>query len=133
MVTELPPPLATLSGAPDDPQPALDANGAPLVGPSFLPQAFSTDPGRAAITGDPLDFEAVDMPQLRGIANTAPYFHDNSVATLAEVVDVYSRFVLGAVAPLNLPPVNPPETPFTPPEALTGAQKQDLLAFLQRL
>lgn len=132
-VTELPPPLATLSGAPDDPQPALDANGAPLVGPSFLPQAFSTDPGRAAITGDPLDFEAVDMPQLRGIANTAPYFHDNSVATLGEVVDVYSRFVLGALPSVNLPAVNPPETPFTPPEALTPAQKQDLLAFLQRL
>ena len=73
------------------------------------------------------------MPQLRGIAHTAPYFHDNSAGTLLDVVDIYSRFVLGALPTLNLPPVNPPETPFTPPEALSPTQKQDLLAFLQRL
>jgi cytochrome c peroxidase len=132
-VAELPPALATLSGDPADPQPALDARGAPLVGPNFVPQAFSTDPGRAAITGNPLDFEAIDVPQLRGIAHTAPYFHDNSAGALTDVVDVYSRFVLGALPSLKLPPVHPPETPFTPPEALSPAQKQDLLAFLQRL
>jgi cytochrome c peroxidase len=133
VVTELPPPLRTLSGNPADPQPALDERGAPLVGPSFIPQAFSTDPGRAVITGNPLDFEATDVPQLRGIANTAPYFHDNSIGTLREVVDIYSRFVLGALPSVNLPPVNPPETPNTPPEALSPAQKDDLMLFLQKL
>jgi cytochrome c peroxidase len=133
VVTELPPPLRTLSGDPSDPQPALDENGAPLVGTNLVPQAFSTDPGRAIITGDPHDFEAVDVPQLRGIADTAPYFHDNSVETLSGVVDVYSRFVLGALSPLGLPATNPPETPATPPEALSPDQKRDLLQFLQRL
>jgi cytochrome c peroxidase len=132
-VTELPPRPVTFSGEPTDPRPAVDANGAPIVGPNFVPQAFSTDPGRAAITGNPLDFEATDMPQLRGAAKTAPYFHDNSAATLQDVVDIYSRFVLGALPTLGLPPVNPPETPNSPPEALSPAQKIDLLAFLQRL
>jgi len=132
-VTELPPAFVTLSGDPTDPRPAVDANGAPLVGPNFLPQAFTTDPGRAALTGDPLDFEAFDVPQLRGIAHTAPYFHDNSAATLRDVVDIYSRFVLGVLPTLNLPPVNPPESPGAPPEALSPAQKQDLLAFLNAL
>lgn len=132
-VTELPPAFVTLSGDPTDPRPALDANGAPLVGPNFLPQAFTTDPGRAAVTGDPLDFEAFDVPQLRGMAHTAPYFHDNAAATLLDVVDIYSRFVLGALPTLHLPPVNPPEAPGAPPEALSPAQKQDLLAFLKRL
>ena len=48
-VTDLPPipqpgfPLA----------PTFDANGLPVVGPNFFQQAFSTDPGRAGITGNP--------------------------------------------------------------------------------
>ncbi len=32
------------------------------------------------------------MPALRGIRNTAPYFHNNSAATLEEVVDHYIEF-----------------------------------------
>jgi cytochrome c peroxidase len=132
-IAELPPVPVTASGDPFDPTPVLDENGAPIVGPNFLPQAFTTDPGRAAITGDPLDFEAFDVPQLRGIAQTAPYFHDNSHETLKDVVDSYSRFVLGVVPPLGLPAVHPPELPGLPPESLTPAQKADLMAFLERL
>ena len=37
--------------------------------------------------------KSFDVPQLRGIARTAPYFHDNMRATLREVIDDYSRFV----------------------------------------
>lgn len=129
-VTELPARFLTRSGAPNDPNPATDERGVPLVGPSFVPQAFTTDPGRAAITGDPLDFEAFDMPQLRGIAGTAPYFHDNAAETLADVVDIYSRFVLPLLPPLNLPRTQPPEAPV---ESLSAEEKADLLAFLQRL
>jgi cytochrome c peroxidase len=132
-VTELPPVPVTASGDPRDPNPAVDENGAPIFGPNFAPQLFSTDPGRAAITGDPADFEAFDVPQLRGIARTAPYFHDNSHATLKDVVDSYSRFVLPNIPPLKLPAVNPPEFPGLPPEALSPAQKADLVAFLERL
>jgi cytochrome c peroxidase len=132
-VTDLPPVPATLSGDPRDLRPARDERGAPIVGPNRLPQLFSTDPGRAAISGDPQDFEAFDVPQLRGIAGTAPYYHDNSLATLEEVVDNYSRFVLGFITPLQLPAVQPPEQPGGRKEALTPAQKADLLAFLRQL
>jgi cytochrome c peroxidase len=127
---DLPPVPVTVSGFPFDLRAALDENGAPIVGPNFLPQLFSTDPGRAATTGDPADFEAFDVPQLRGIANTAPYFHDNSAATLRDAVDLYSRFILPFFAPLNLPAVLPPENGGFFPEALSPEQKNDLLEFL---
>jgi cytochrome c peroxidase len=58
----------------------------------------TSDPGRALLTGfvgGPLpldDWEKFDIPGLRGIANTAPYFHNNSAATLEEVVDHYIEF-----------------------------------------
>ncbi len=58
----------------------------------------SSDPGRALLTGfvggpAPLDdWEKLDIPGLRGIAKTAPYFHNNSAATLEEMVDHYIQF-----------------------------------------
>jgi cytochrome c peroxidase len=114
-------------------RPALDERGAPIVGPNRVPQLFSTDPGRAAISGDPADFEAFDVTPLRGIAGTAPYYHDNSHATLEEVIDSYSRFVLAFITPLQLPRIHPPEEPGLPGETLSVQQKRDLLAFLRRL
>jgi cytochrome c peroxidase len=127
---DLPPIPVTASGNPFDLIPALDENGAPIFGPNFLPQLFSTDPGRAAITGDPHHFEAFDVPQLRGIANSAPYFHDNTAETLRDLVDIYSRFIVQFFAPLNLPLINPPEFEGGPPESFTPQQKQDLIEFL---
>jgi cytochrome c peroxidase len=104
-----------------------------------LPQyrfRFYTD-GTRTVQVNPADFEAFDMPQLRGIAHTAPYFHDNSIATLADVIDIYSRFILPPITAIGLPAVNPPECPTSPPtcglppEALSPQDKVDLLAFLQ--
>jgi cytochrome c peroxidase len=132
-VVDLPPVPQTQSGDPFDLRPKLDADGAPLVGPNRLPQLFSTDPGRAVISGDPADFESFDVPPLRGIARTAPYFHDNGSGTLEDVVDIYSRFILGAVTPMKLPPVHPPELLNGPPEALSRDEKVDLVTFLRRL
>ena len=66
-----------------------------------------------------------------GIAKTAPYFHDNSVATLSDVIDLYSRFILPFITSANMPAANPPEGPFLPPDALSKQDKADLLAFLQ--
>jgi cytochrome c peroxidase len=132
-VVDLPPVPQTQSGQPFDPRPLLDADGAPIVGPNRVPQLFSTDPGRAVISGDPADFEAFDVPPLRGIARTAPYYHDNSLGTLEEVVDAYSRFVLGFITPLKLPAVHPPELPNSPPESLSRDEKADLVTFLRRL
>jgi len=114
-------------------QPLLDENGAPIVGPNFLPQFFSTDPGRAVITGDPHDFEAFDMPSLRGIGNTAPYFHDNAAETLRDLVNIYSRFIIQFFPMLNRPLVNPPEPGSAFPESFTPQEKDDLIAFLQIL
>jgi cytochrome c peroxidase len=34
----------------------------------------------------------MDVTQLRGISKTAPYFHNNSAATLEEVLDHYDAF-----------------------------------------
>lgn len=74
----------------------------------------SSDPGRALLTGfvggPPVndDWNKLDVPALRGIARTAPYFHNNSAATLEEVVDHYIEFFkrVPAIAPPGVvPPV----------------------------
>jgi cytochrome c peroxidase len=75
------------------------------AGPSGAPEAFSVDPGRSIETGDPLDWEAFDIPQLRGIATTAPYFHDNLAPDLQAVLDIYSRFILPTLPALKLPAI----------------------------
>jgi cytochrome c peroxidase len=46
----------------------------------------STDPGQALLTGNIADLNFFDIPTLYGISKTAPYFHDNSAATLEEMV-----------------------------------------------
>lgn len=129
-LVDLPPTPVTVTDSPFDLQAQLDENGAPIVGPNLLPQRWSTDPGRAAITGNPRDFEAFDVPQLRGVANSAPYFHDNSAATLRDAVDLYSRFILPFFTMLNLPATLPPEEGSFFPESLSPEQKADLLEFL---
>jgi hypothetical protein len=71
-----------------------------------------TDPGRALITGKWNDVGRFKGPILRGLAGRAPYFHNGSAATLADVIEFYDkRFDL----------------------ELTAQQKADLLAFLQTL
>lgn len=59
----------------------------------------SSDPGRALLTGfagagPPAadDWNKLDVAGLRGLRNTAPYFHNNSADTLEEVVDHYVAF-----------------------------------------
>lgn len=114
-----------------------DKDGNPIEGPNFLPfQLYSTDPGRALITGSPYDFEAFDVPTLRGIGKTAPYFHNNIVATLENVVELYSDHLLSRFPSLTLPgekEKDPDGESFGPPDALTAQQKRDLVAFLKRL
>ena len=51
----------------------------------------TSDPGRAMITGKCADIGKVKGPVLRGLAARAPYFHNGSAATLADVVDFYNR------------------------------------------
>jgi cytochrome c peroxidase len=74
----------------------------------------SSDPGRALLTGfvggpPPLDdWNKLDVPGLHGIAQTAPYFHNNIAATLEDVVNHYIQFfkaVKAAQPPGVFPPV----------------------------
>ncbi len=72
----------------------------------------TTDPGRAMITGRWADIGKFKGPILRALAARAPYFHNGSAATLADVVEFYdTRFALG----------------------LTAGEKADLVAFLGTL
>jgi hypothetical protein len=93
---------------PDLPLYTLQCNAGPLAGQTFQ----STDPGRALITGKCADIGKFKGPVLRGLAGRAPYFHNGSAATLADVVSFYdTRFGIG----------------------LTSQDKADLVAFLQAL
>ena len=61
-------------------------------------RVHSPDPGRALITGVANDVGVFDhlnafkIPTLRGVRHTAPYFHDNSAKTLADVAAHYALF-----------------------------------------
>src|SRR6266498_1773968 len=67
----------------------------------------TSDPGRLLLTGQTADLGVMDITQLRGISRTAPYFQNNSAATLEEVLDHYDAF-FRRVARLNPPPNLPP-------------------------
>lgn len=47
--------------------------------------------GLIDVSGKPSDMGRFKAPTLRNIAVTAPYMHDGSIATLAEVIDHYAR------------------------------------------
>jgi cytochrome c peroxidase len=51
----------------------------------------SPDPGVAGVTGEPAQHGLFSVPTLRNVAQTAPYMHDGSLATLAAVVDFYRQ------------------------------------------
>ena len=75
----------------------------------------SSDPGRALLTGFAAvpgvpagldDWNKFDVPSLRGLRYTAPYFHNNSADTLEEVVDHYVEFYKRVKAnAVGVPPV----------------------------
>jgi hypothetical protein len=52
---------------------------------------YTTDPGRALITGRCNDVGSIVMGQFRGLAARAPYFTNGSAATVRELVDFYDR------------------------------------------
>ncbi|MNK77246.1 Cytochrome c551 peroxidase precursor [compost metagenome] len=90
--------------------------GVNAVGPS-------ADPGRFAVTGRDLDRGAFKVPTLINIAQSAPYMHDGSLATLEAVVDFYDRG--GGPAPSLHPLIRP--------LGLSAQEKADLVAFLHAL
>jgi len=98
--------------------PALDISGLPVFTLTCMQGSLAgqtyvvTDPGRALISGKCKDIGRLKGPILRGLAARAPYFHNGSAATLAEVVNFYDqRFAIG----------------------LSDQQKKDLIEFLNAL
>jgi len=81
------------------------------------------DSGRASVTGAPDDTGKFKTPTLRDIERTAPYMHDGSVATLADVIAFYDR---GGNA-------NPYRDDRLRPLSLTEQEQGALVAFLRAL
>lgn len=80
----------------------------PLAGNTY----YTSDPGKALISGQCSDISRIKGPVLRGLAARAPYFHNGSAANLQELVNFYDRrFQIG----------------------LTPLQMRDLIHFLQSL
>jgi cytochrome c peroxidase len=102
-------------------------------GPNFSGEKFANlgvgmdranpDPGRFAITKKRSDFGKFKAPTLRDLAHRAPYMHDGSVKTLADVLDIYAKG--------GLP--NPHLDTRLAPFYLDEETKRDLLAFLDSL
>jgi cytochrome c peroxidase len=88
-------------------------NGCPNPFNPGQPESFyTTDPGKALISGLCSDFNRGKGPILRGLAARAPYFHNGAAANLDELVNFYNqRFQMN----------------------LTEEQKEDLAAFLNSL
>jgi cytochrome c peroxidase len=93
-------PVYLVSGCPDP------------FGSGPAPSFYTSDPGKALVTGQCSDFNRVKGPILRGLAARAPYFHNGAARTLDELVSFYNeRFQMN----------------------LTAQQQSDLVAFLNSL
>ncbi|MCB1021670.1 MAG: di-heme enzyme [Acidobacteria bacterium] len=91
--------------------------------------------GLFLFTEDPHDVGKFKPPTLRNIALTAPYMHDGSIATLAEVIEHYAAggrtIAHGERAGVGAD--NPNKSEFVKSFQLTEQQKADLIAFLEAL
>jgi cytochrome c peroxidase len=80
--------------------------------PGQVESFYTSDPGKALISGLCSDFNRGKGPVLRGLAARAPYFHNGAAADLNELVNFYNqRFQMN----------------------LTAEQKEELVAFLNSL
>ena len=94
-------PVYEIDGCPD-----------PFSGSSQPVKIYTTDPGKALISGACADVNRVKGPILRGLAARAPYFHNGGARNLNEVLDFYNqRFQMN----------------------LTATEKRQLVAFLNSL
>lgn len=60
-----------------------------------IPQKLTKDLGRFKSSKDPADRYVFKVPSLRNVAQTAPYFHNGSVESLSEAVDIMAKTQLG--------------------------------------
>lgn len=81
-------------------------------GPDAGEITYTSDPGKATLSGKCVDVGRGKGPILRGLAARAPYFHNGAAATLDQVVEFYNlRFQMN----------------------LTDEEKRDLVNFLRTL
>ena len=76
---------------------------------TVIQHTVTFDIGLASTSGRAGDIGRFKVPQLRGLADNAPYFHDNSADTIEEVVDYfnspdYNNSMDGKKFPINLTP-----------------------------
>ena len=72
--------------------PVYLVSGCPNPFAATEPESFYTsDPGKALITGQCSDFNRIKGPILRGLAARAPYFHNGAAASLRELVNFYDQ------------------------------------------
>jgi len=104
------------------------------LGPNFSDERFHntgiawrngrlSDSGRFAVTDKEQDLGAFKTPTLREVAQTTPYMHDGSLATLEQVIEFYNR---GGNPNSQLDPE-------VRPLHLTAEEKEALLVFLKSL
>lgn len=82
-------------------------NGSSVVLVSSDPGTVLTDIKALETVGGNQVFNRFDVPQLRGINKTAPYFHDHRAKTLEDVVKHYQQFFffINVVRGLPLPQI----------------------------
>ena len=103
---------------------ATNESGAPLASLARLAlQSGGEEIGRALKSSLLFEIGSYRTPGLRNVAITAPYFHDGSASTLAEVVRFYNG---GGRANLNLEEE-------LHPLGLNEREQRDLITFLESL
>ena len=109
--------------------------------PPCITRVTASDPGRLLLTGYPApggpgDIEHMDIPSLRGVSRTAPYFSNNTAATLEEMLDHYTQFfkrvqVQNPAAPLLT--TKPGVVPAVIDRPFTTGEVPALLAYLRKI
>jgi cytochrome c peroxidase len=120
-------------------------SGSPCGGappqPACVTRLTTSDPGRMLLTGFPDpggrgDLQHFDVPSLRGISRTAPYFHNNTAATLEEMLEHYKQFFKRVQIQVPTAPLLTTQPGVTPPvidRPFTDAEVPALLAYLRKL
>jgi len=109
--------------------------------PACVTRVTTSDPGRLLLTGYPAaggpgDIQHMDIPNLRGISRTAPYFMNNTAATLEEMLEHYKQFFKRVQAQNPAAPLLTTQPGVTPPvidRPFGDAEVPALLAYLRKL